>query len=87
MTRSQSGGLLPLDRELERTCRQSKKALQVRLATEEEQVDGRISSDSEQEDKMGDKHNKMNNLNLGQPHLGMPLQVHPLNQAPPNNGN
>ncbi|CAL1382296.1 unnamed protein product [Linum trigynum] len=44
---------------------------------------------------MGDKHNRMNNLNLeqnqtlnqGQPHLNMPLQVPPLNQAPPNNSN
>ncbi|CAL1369393.1 unnamed protein product [Linum trigynum] len=34
MTRSQSGDLLPLDQELERTCRNFKRALKARLAAE-----------------------------------------------------
>ncbi|CAL1389016.1 unnamed protein product [Linum trigynum] len=35
MTRSQSGDLLPLDQELERTCRNFKRALKAQLAAEE----------------------------------------------------
>ncbi|CAL1390817.1 unnamed protein product [Linum trigynum] len=35
MTRSQSGDLLPLEQELERTCRNFKRALKARLAAEE----------------------------------------------------
>ncbi|CAL1377516.1 unnamed protein product [Linum trigynum] len=63
MTRSQSGGLLPLDPELERTCRQLRRQQRARLATEE-RIDSHLSSDSEEEYEMEGDHN---------PHQGNPL--------------
>ncbi|CAL1369901.1 unnamed protein product [Linum trigynum] len=50
MTRSQSGVLLPLDPELERTCRNFKRALKARLAAEEELAQLQIT----EEEEMGD---------------------------------
>ncbi|CAL1384454.1 unnamed protein product [Linum trigynum] len=48
MTRSQSGGLLPLNPEIDRTCRQLRRQQRARLATEE-RIDGHLSIDSEEE--------------------------------------
>ncbi|CAL1380969.1 unnamed protein product [Linum trigynum] len=50
MTRSQSGDLLPLDQELERTCRNFKWDLKARLAAEEALAQLQIN----QEDDMGE---------------------------------
>ncbi|CAL1371072.1 unnamed protein product [Linum trigynum] len=75
MTRIQSGGLLPLDPELERTCHQLWRQKRARLATEE-RIDGHLSSDSEEEYEMEGEHN---------PHQGNPLQVPPVNQILGNN--
>ncbi|CAL1393249.1 unnamed protein product [Linum trigynum] len=70
MTRSQSGGLLSLDPELERTCRQLRRQQQARLATEE-RIDGHLSSDSEEEYEMEGEHH---------PPQGNPSQVPLVNQ-------
>ncbi|CAL1401829.1 unnamed protein product [Linum trigynum] len=75
MTRSQSGGLLPLDPEIERTYRQLRRQQRATLATEE-RIDGHLSSDYEEEYEMGGEHN---------PHQGNPLQVPPVNQILGNN--
>ncbi|CAL1355402.1 unnamed protein product [Linum trigynum] len=56
MTRSQSGGLLPLDQELERTCHNFKCSLKARLPAEEALEQLNIS----QEDDMGDPNNDKN---------------------------
>ncbi|CAL1381062.1 unnamed protein product [Linum trigynum] len=50
MTRSQSGDLLPLDQELERTCRNFKRALKARMAAEEELAQLQIAEEEEMED-------------------------------------
>ncbi|CAL1393239.1 unnamed protein product [Linum trigynum] len=50
MTRSQSGDLLPLDQELERTCRNFKRALKARLTVEEALAQLQIAD----EEEMGD---------------------------------
>ncbi|CAL1402144.1 unnamed protein product [Linum trigynum] len=50
MTRNQSGDLLPLDQELERTCRNFKRALKARLAMEEALAQLQIAD----EEEMGD---------------------------------
>ncbi|CAI0395302.1 unnamed protein product [Linum tenue] len=50
MTRSQSGDLLPLDQELERTCHNFKRALNARLAAEEALAHININ----QEEEMGE---------------------------------
>ncbi|CAL1412047.1 unnamed protein product [Linum trigynum] len=85
MTRSQSGGLLALDPELERTYRKIRRQQRARLAKEEVHLDGHLSSHSEEEYEMGDEHNK-GNLNMGrnQP-LGMPMSVPLVNQILGNN--
>ncbi|CAI0395305.1 unnamed protein product [Linum tenue] len=75
MTHSQSGGLLPLDPELERTCRQLRRQQRARLAIEE-RIDDHLSSDSEEEYEMDGAQN---------PPQGMPLQVPPVNQILGNN--
>ncbi|CAL1379675.1 unnamed protein product [Linum trigynum] len=75
MTRSQSGGLLPLDPELERTCRQLRRQQRARLATEE-RIDGQLSNNSKEEYEMDGEHN---------PHQGNPLQVPLVNQILGNN--
>ncbi|CAL1411271.1 unnamed protein product [Linum trigynum] len=85
MTRSQLGGLLPLDPELERTCCQLRREQRTRPAKEEVHVVDHLSSNSEEEYEMGNEHN-MGNLNLGQNQiLGMPVQVPPLNLILENN--
>ncbi|CAL1406423.1 unnamed protein product [Linum trigynum] len=48
MTRSQSGDLLPLDQELERTCRNFKRALKARLAAEEALSQPRLEEEEEE---------------------------------------
>ncbi|CAL1412095.1 unnamed protein product [Linum trigynum] len=53
MTRSQSGDLLPLDQELERTCRNFKRALKARLAAEEDVEQLHIT----EEEEMGEPQN------------------------------
>ncbi|CAL1395459.1 unnamed protein product [Linum trigynum] len=50
MTHSQSGDLLPLDQELERTCRNFKRALKARLPAEEVLAQLQIAN----EEEMGD---------------------------------
>ncbi|CAL1401906.1 unnamed protein product [Linum trigynum] len=75
MTRSKSGGLLSLDPELERTCRQLRRQQRARLATEE-RIDGHLSSDSEDEYETDGERN---------PPQGIPLQVPPVNQILGNN--
>ncbi|CAI0626529.1 unnamed protein product [Linum tenue] len=56
MTRSQSGGLLPLDPEIERTYHQLRRQQRARLATVE-RIDGHLSSESEDEYEMEGDHN------------------------------
>ncbi|CAL1394565.1 unnamed protein product [Linum trigynum] len=75
MTRSQTGGLLPLDPVLERTCRQLRRQQRARLAMKE-RIDGHLSSDSEDEYEMEGEHN---------PPQGIPLHVPPVNQILGNN--
>ncbi|CAL1407293.1 unnamed protein product [Linum trigynum] len=53
MTRSQSGDLLPLDQELERTCRNFKRALKARQVAEEALAQLQIAD----EEEMGDPQN------------------------------
>ncbi|CAL1359446.1 unnamed protein product [Linum trigynum] len=50
MTRSQSGDLLPLDQELERTCRNFKRALKARLDAEEALAQLQITEEEEMAD-------------------------------------
>ncbi|CAL1387598.1 unnamed protein product [Linum trigynum] len=50
MTRSQSGYLLPLDQELERTCRNFKLALKARLAAKEALAQLQIADEEEMRD-------------------------------------
>ncbi|CAL1385188.1 unnamed protein product [Linum trigynum] len=57
MTRSQSGGLLSLNPEIDRTCRQLRRQQRARLATEE-RIDGHLSSDSEEEHGMDGDYNQ-----------------------------
>ncbi|CAL1405398.1 unnamed protein product [Linum trigynum] len=75
MTRSQSGGLLPLNPEIDRTCRQLRRQQRARLATEE-RIDGHLSSDSEEEYNMDGDYNQ---------HQGNPQQAPPVNQVLGNN--
>ncbi|CAL1401853.1 unnamed protein product [Linum trigynum] len=75
MTRSQSGGLLPLNPEIDRSCRQLRRQQRARLATEE-RIDGHLSSDSEEEHGMDGDYNQ---------HQGNPQQVPPVNQVLGNN--
>ncbi|CAL1378506.1 unnamed protein product [Linum trigynum] len=75
MTRSQSGGLLPLNPKIERTCRQLRRQHRARLATEE-RIDGHLSSDSEEEYMMDGDYNQ---------HQGNPQQAPPVNQVLGNN--
>ncbi|CAL1410879.1 unnamed protein product [Linum trigynum] len=75
MTRSQSGGLLPLNPEIDRTCRQLRRQQRARLATEE-RIDGHLSSDSEEDHRMDGDYNQ---------HQGNPQQVPPVNQVLGNN--
>ncbi|CAL1371290.1 unnamed protein product [Linum trigynum] len=75
MTRSQSGGLLPLNPEIDRTCRQLRRQQRARLATEE-RLDGHLSSDSEVEYGMDGDYNQ---------HQGNPQQAPPVNQVLGNN--
>ncbi|CAL1378041.1 unnamed protein product [Linum trigynum] len=75
MTRSQLGGLLPLNPEIERTCRQLRRQQRARLATAE-RIDSHLSSESEDEYVMEGEHN---------PPPGNPLQVPPVNHLLGNN--
>ncbi|CAL1379103.1 unnamed protein product [Linum trigynum] len=75
MTRSQSGGLLPLNPEIDSTCGQLRRQQRARLATEE-RIDGHVSSDSEEEHGMDGEYNQ---------HQGNPQQAPPVNQVLGNN--
>ncbi|CAL1370031.1 unnamed protein product [Linum trigynum] len=75
MTRSQSGGLLPLNPEIDHTCRQLRTQQRARLATEE-RIDGHLSSNSEEEYWMDGDYNL---------HQGNPQHAPPVNQVLGNN--